>query len=422
MTLSIIITAYNTEKYIKRCLDSVKDLDIDEYEVIVVDDGSTDLTKQRVLEQKDPHIEYKYKANGGLRSARICGIGSARGKYIAFLDSDDWVDEGYYEWFINMAESNPEISVCSSAISRDYPDGGHFEYHAFCEDVLLNRDDAIIRMVLENNFKWELASKMYRRELFEVNLPDDNICICEDLDWNWVLMKGIKLFYHTSKKVYHYCVNEDSMTQKAGKAMLTQDVVYNRILRDDYLSQDDIREYFRKAYIKMMPRHILEECTSQETDRNLIEKYQNGFREYYADSTDVYIDREMAAAILGDTDVCIDCFNSIVDGIATCFAELNNKYNHIFVYGNGFIADYLSRWQDRFRLNVEGYVVSDGQPIQRVYRSKKTYYLSEISYEEKDTVFVIALVKRLQSIIVENLENSGINNYCCIDTVPFSDG
>ena len=95
MKLSIIIPVYNVEKYVAKCLDSVLDqgLDPKEYEVIVVNDGSPDGSLQIVegYAEKHDHIQVITKKNGGLSSARNCGIENAKGKYIYFLDSDDFL-------------------------------------------------------------------------------------------------------------------------------------------------------------------------------------------------------------------------------------------------------------------------------------------------------------------------------------------
>ena len=97
MKLSIIIPTYNDEKYIKQCIESVLDIKIDEYEIIVVDDGSTDNTQNIVRQIKSNKIRLCTKNNGGLRSARMFGLEYVRGEYISFLDGDDWVDDGFFE-------------------------------------------------------------------------------------------------------------------------------------------------------------------------------------------------------------------------------------------------------------------------------------------------------------------------------------
>lgn len=89
---SFIVPVYNTEKYLKRCLDSIKSQTLDDYEVIVVDDGSTDNSRQIINEYlSDKRFKYIYQENSGLSEARNTGIEHSTGCYLLFLDSDDYV-------------------------------------------------------------------------------------------------------------------------------------------------------------------------------------------------------------------------------------------------------------------------------------------------------------------------------------------
>lgn len=111
---SLIIPVYNTAKYLKRCLDSiVNQTCFEQIEVIVVNDGSTD-NSQLIIDtytMKFVNIRSFVKTNGGLSDARNFGLQYVTGKYLAFLDSDDWVDTGLYADCINYMETNPEAEV-----------------------------------------------------------------------------------------------------------------------------------------------------------------------------------------------------------------------------------------------------------------------------------------------------------------------
>ena len=90
--VSVIIPVYNVENYIEKCLNSVLNQTLKEIEIIIVNDGSKDSSKQKIekyLEKHENKIIYLEKENGGLSDARNYGIGYAKGEYIAFLDSDD---------------------------------------------------------------------------------------------------------------------------------------------------------------------------------------------------------------------------------------------------------------------------------------------------------------------------------------------
>lgn len=116
INVSVIIPAYNTEEYVKQCLDSLLKQTMKDVEVIVVDDGSTDKTLDilKEYEQKYPEqIRVFHKENGGQGSARNLALQHVKGEYIGFVDSDDWIDFEMYEEMYNKAkEEDADIVIC----------------------------------------------------------------------------------------------------------------------------------------------------------------------------------------------------------------------------------------------------------------------------------------------------------------------
>lgn len=99
--LSVIVPVYNTEKYVKKCLESIVNQTMKDIEIIIVNDGSTDYSEQIIKEfisqHSESNIRYFKKENGGLSEARNFGTRQATGKYISFIDSDDIIEKGLYE-------------------------------------------------------------------------------------------------------------------------------------------------------------------------------------------------------------------------------------------------------------------------------------------------------------------------------------
>jgi len=114
--VSVIIPVYNVENYIEKCLNSVLNQTLKEIEIIIVNDGSKDSSKQKIekyLEKHENKIIYLEKENGGLSDARNYGIGYAKGEYIAFLDSDDYIEPTMYEEMYKKAkEENSDMVEC----------------------------------------------------------------------------------------------------------------------------------------------------------------------------------------------------------------------------------------------------------------------------------------------------------------------
>lgn len=110
--ISVIVPVYNTEKYLKRCLDSIVNQTFKDIEILIVNDGSTDESEKIILEYKNrlpQKIKYLKKENGGLSSARNLGIQKATGDYISFVDSDDYLDIKLYENLRKEIEQNTDL-------------------------------------------------------------------------------------------------------------------------------------------------------------------------------------------------------------------------------------------------------------------------------------------------------------------------
>lgn len=113
---SIIIPLYNKENFIEDTLNSVLNQSFIDFEMIVINDGSTDKSEEKVLKFKDPRIQYFYKENNGVSSARNYGIEKATSNYIAFIDADDYWHPNFLQEIFKNIEHFPELKVFSTAI------------------------------------------------------------------------------------------------------------------------------------------------------------------------------------------------------------------------------------------------------------------------------------------------------------------
>ena len=116
MTISIVIPVYNVQDYIKKCLDSILSQTFSDLEIILVDDGSTDLSGRicDYYSENDKRIKVIHTANGGQSEARNVGIKNATSEWITFIDSDDYVSSDYIEYLYNLIQvHNADISIAS---------------------------------------------------------------------------------------------------------------------------------------------------------------------------------------------------------------------------------------------------------------------------------------------------------------------
>ncbi|MDE6751971.1 MAG: glycosyltransferase, partial [Eubacterium sp.] len=114
--ISVIVPIYNVEEYLAECLDSIVCQTKQDFEVIMVDDGSTDSSGEiaKSYAEKYPNFHYLYKENNGLGCARNYGVAHSDSKYIIFMDSDDKISEDLYEKMFNAAEkNNSDLTICN---------------------------------------------------------------------------------------------------------------------------------------------------------------------------------------------------------------------------------------------------------------------------------------------------------------------
>ena len=113
--ISVIVPVYNTEKYLNRCIDSILAQTFTDFELLLIDDGSTDCSGKICDEYaaKDSRVRVFHKENGGVSSARNMGLDNAQGEWITFVDSDDWVHEDFLKKRLALAlNDNADIAYC----------------------------------------------------------------------------------------------------------------------------------------------------------------------------------------------------------------------------------------------------------------------------------------------------------------------
>ena len=187
--VSVILPTFNRAKIVQKAIDSVLQQTYADYEIIVVDDGSTDDT-QAVLEPYGNKIEYRYKDNGGISSARNHGIKLAAGRYIALLDSDDYWLENKLEKQIACFRYNPAYGMVATRCSSFDIDGNFDTVEPLGKIRAKNRRGKsgwIYQDLFYRNFI-RTSSVVIRRDCFaKVGLFDESLCQCEDVDM-WMRM------------------------------------------------------------------------------------------------------------------------------------------------------------------------------------------------------------------------------------------
>lgn len=220
--VSVIIPVYNVEEYLPRCMDSVIGQTYDNLEVILVDDGSTDGSGDICEEyaQKDIRVSVIHKENGGLVSARKAGVVLANGKYVIYVDSDDWIERNMCEEMVTLAEQHNADIVTSGCI-RDYDNhtvienenmpAGYYQGAQLDEQLLGNlvETDYFFR----SNLSVHCWNKLYKREVIvKYQMQVNNfINVLEDAAVVYPILLNVDSVVVSGKNYYHYCMRSNSI-------------------------------------------------------------------------------------------------------------------------------------------------------------------------------------------------------------------
>lgn len=210
--ISVIVPVYNKINDLARCVNSLINQTFDNFEIILVDDGSQDGSAGLcdLFAKEHANIKVIHKSNGGLSDARNVGMEKASGAYISFVDADDYVESGYLEYLYNMQKSySADISCCSSLIGpagrgRPWvPDDRSIE--------LLSSKGALLSLLYGEKINISVWARLYRADLFNTirfpigKLYEDVKCSCE-------LMAEAERIVVGTSPLYHYVMSSDSIT------------------------------------------------------------------------------------------------------------------------------------------------------------------------------------------------------------------
>lgn len=211
--ISVIIPAYNAQPYIKRCLDSVQAQTFTDFEVIVVDDGSTDRTADicKDYEKKDGRVHLYMQENTGVSAARNLGLRCAAGEWIAFIDADDYIDADYLSALYELAVRNDaQMAIIGNDDCRDSDASVIRRSHVF--QGVLSAVQAMKIYFNTNDFTCVMWAKLLRRELFESLVFDQRCSVGEDLNLFYrLVMQCRTVAVDTAVIGYHHMIHADSL-------------------------------------------------------------------------------------------------------------------------------------------------------------------------------------------------------------------
>lgn len=265
--ISIIVPVYKVEPYIHKCVDSILNQTFKDFEVILVDDGSPDNCGKICDEyaKKDERIKVIHKENRGLSSARNAGLDIARGEYIGFVDSDDYIESDMYEILYNVIQNNQcDIVSCSSIIhynDKIIVNGGH--------GLIIHSKEEAMKTMLEGELYDEVVwVKLFKKSVIG-NIRFQIGRIYEDTSFTYRVIDRTKKVATIGEAKYNYIKHENSIMSNAIKD----------IKIDAVLAYEEMYRFMEEKYPKLCDLVTLKLANSSMTVMNLIVK-QDVFKKH----------------------------------------------------------------------------------------------------------------------------------------------
>ena len=207
--ISVIIPVYNVENYVEKCLDSVRRQSYSNLEIIVVDDGATDRSGEicERISKEDDRIKVFHKQNGGLSSARNYGIKKARGEWVCFVDSDDYIRRNFVEKLYEAVNKNgADVAVCGYDSEKPQ------------QEVVSGKEATVRLLVQQGNMEIIAWNKIYKKGLFldnEIWFPEG--MNYEDCLTTYKVLSFSNRVAYVSESLYVYVERDNSITNSDEK-------------------------------------------------------------------------------------------------------------------------------------------------------------------------------------------------------------
>lgn len=272
--ISIIMPVYGVEDYVGKAIESIQAQTLIDWEFFCVDDGTKDRSGEICDEYaaKDPRIIVIHKENGGAPSARNMAIDRAKGKYMYFMDSDDWAEPTMLEDMYNLAEkNNSQLVVSGYYIDTYYNDTEKFVQKQFCDDVVFATQQEFRKnahKLFDKNLLYTPWNKLYLSSYILENKLYFPQTFWDDFPFNLSVVRDLERVAVTSKKYYHFIRKRtESETAKYRADMFDKREEEHSWMLDLYehweLDTPETREFLARRYIERVIG-----CIENVTNRN----------------------------------------------------------------------------------------------------------------------------------------------------------
>lgn len=208
--VSVIIPVYNLAEYLSKCIESVLAQTYTDFEIIAVDDGSSDNSADilKKYAEEDKRVKPVFKSNGGVSSARNAGLDRAEGEYVFFLDGDDWIEEYTLERLMCFSD---EFDVVEGSVTENFDDGSEKipDYTARLNKELVSRDEVLSYYFTAQDQNY-CVNKLYKKSVIDGIRFNEKFAVAEDSEFVYNVFKRTDRIKLTEYITYHYFIRSDS--------------------------------------------------------------------------------------------------------------------------------------------------------------------------------------------------------------------
>lgn len=277
--ISIIVPVYNVEKYIHRCIDSILHQTFKDFELILVDDGSLDNSGKICDEyaKEDDRIKVIHKENGGLSDARNVGLDIAQGEYIAFVDSDDWIEKDMYSiLYENIRKYNADISICKMRKIFDSTVDNNITTN---NCIILNNEEAFDCLFNNKYYASHACDKLYKKSLFDgIRYPVGKLY--EDMFTTYRLFEKANKVVFSDYIGYNYFQRKDGIVNsKFRPEKLDYIRAFNGIFDLGYSKYPKSINSITISYVLANTTLITDICRAGYKDKSIISELIRNIRE-----------------------------------------------------------------------------------------------------------------------------------------------
>ncbi len=410
--VSIIIPVYNAKKYLDRAVKSVLCQKFSDFELILVDDGSQDGSDLVCDEYSNADkIRVLHKRNGGISAARKDGVRMAKGKWISFVDADDWIENDFLWQLVNASNDNIDIVTGNYVIEKGadtikkYNDGEMQTYES---------EAAIEQMFADKYFNWSGCGKLYRTELFDeeyFNL-DAPKTYGEDTFMNWKLFQKARKVCFIPISGYHYCTNSGSVTQSGFKeGQFEYFDIWEEIAK--WAIEKGNNSILKNLIVVMIwgtVNYLYHAEKQYEVYKDKIEKCLKLVNDLIQVDKDFYYDYMIANYISNKFtfvnvtyDEYLQRYVSLREEFRRCIAE----YESVYIYGAGNVAKDIVESYDLLSYDFTGFVVTHNNTGIEFCENKAIFELKELDDKKKSVIFLLAMNKNNNEVVASHLCKMG---------------